>query len=455
MFCLCARWCLLAILIPLGVSVVTANDRRPNIIYILADDLGYGDLGCYGQTKIQTPHIDRLADEGIRFTQHYSGAPVCAPARCVLLTGLHAGHAPIRNNRALKHEGNVPIPSSYKTLGEVMKEAGYATGAFGKWGQGFPGSECDPVKRGFDVFYGYNCQREAHQYYPDHLWHNEEKVMLNGNANGQQQQYSHDLIAQAALDFISKDREEPFFAYVPFTIPHTKFQVPDLGKYEGKAWNENQIIQAAMISRMDRDIGRIVEAVKSIGAEDNTLIIFTSDNGPHGGGGTLDQFNAAGPLRAKKGSTYEGGIRVPFIARWPGRIEAGSVSDHLSGFHDMLPTFAELARASAPDQIDGISMLPTLFATGTQPQHNYLYWELGNKQGLRVADWKLVRDSSRKTLAPLELYDLSSDVGESQDLAEDNPEVLKRLANLLQEARHPSELFPNPLLDGVATASRP
>ena len=444
---LCVRGCLGAILAALGVTALVAEDIRPNIVYVLADDLGYGDLGCYGQELIATPHLDRLAAEGMRFTQHYSGAPVCAPARCVLLTGLHSGHAPIRNNRALKHEGNVPIPASYRTLGEVMKEAGYATGAFGKWGQGFPGSECDPIKRGFDVFYGYNCQREAHQYYPGHLWHNDQKVLLGGNANGKQEQYSHDLIAQAALDFITKERDEPFFAYIPFTIPHTKFQVPELGIYEDEAWTENQKIQAAMISRMDRDIGRIVEAVRTMDAEDNTLIIFTSDNGPHGGGGTLEQFTAAGPLRAKKGATYEGGIRVPFIACWPGKIASGSVSDHISGFQDMLPTFAELAGAAAPQDMDGISMLPTLLGTGTQRQHEYMYWELGTKQGLRAGKWKLVRNGTRKSLGPMELYDLSSDLGETHDLANKHPDVLKRLAGLLRQARHPSELFPNPLLD--------
>ena len=436
----CLGWMMLA-------GVTTAAERQPNIVYILADDLGYGDLGCYGQKQIKTPNIDRIAAEGIRFTDHYSGAPVCAPARCVLLTGLHTGHCPIRNNKALKHEGNVPIPRAYVTLGEVMKRAGYATGAFGKWGQGFPGSEGDPVKRGFDLFFGYNCQREAHNYYPGHLWRNTERVLLKGNQGEQKRQYSHDLIVEEALSFIRKHHDRPFFVYLPVTIPHTKFQVPDLGEYAGKDWQKNHKIQAAMISRMDRDVGRIMKLLQEIDQDQNTLLIFTSDNGPHGSSGTLPQFQAAGPLRGKKGTTYEGGIRVPFVARWPGHIAPGSTSDHLSGFQDMLPTFAELAGAQAPDELDGISMVPTLLGKGTQKQHKYLYWELGTKQGLRQGQWKVVRNHSRTQLGPIELYDLATDVGETTDVADRHPEIATRLGRLLQQARRPSPLFPNQLLD--------
>ncbi len=422
-------------------------DDKPNIIYILADDLGYGDLGCYGQQLIKTPNIDRLAAEGIRFTDHYSGAPVCAPARCVLLTGLHTGHCPIRNNSPLKQEGNVPIPKSYMTLGEVMKQAGYATGAFGKWGQGFPGSDGDPVNRGFDRFFGYNCQREAHNYYPDHLWRNKEKVVLAGNSDKQEKQYSHDLITEEALSFIRENRDGPFFVYVPFTIPHTKFQVPDLGDYAETDWTPNQKIQAAMISRMDRDVGRIMNLVREIGQDNNTLIIFTSDNGPHGGGGTLQKFTAAGPLRGKKGATYEGGIRVPFVARWPGRIKAGTVSDHISCFQDMMPTFATLAGAAAPKYIDGISLLPTLLGEGTQEKHEYLYWELGTKQGLRMGDWKVVRINTSSKLGPVELYSLAEDPGETQNVAGRHSDIVEKMARLLEEARQPSDLFPNKVLD--------
>lgn len=433
-------------LVMLAASAI-ANERKPNIVYMLADDLGYGDLGCYGQQQIKTPHIDQLAAEGIRFTDHYSGAPVCAPARCVLLTGLHTGHCPIRNNKALKQEGNVPIPQSYLTLGEVMKKAGYATGAFGKWGQGFPGSEGDPVKRGFDLFYGYNCQREAHNYYPDHLWRNTERVLLSGNQGQQEREYSHDLIVDEALAFIRKHHDRPFFVYLPFTIPHTKFQVPELGDYGSNDWQKNHQIQAAMISRMDRDVGRLMALLKELQQDQNTLVIFTSDNGPHGSSGTLQKFQAAGPLRGKKGATYEGGIRVPFVARWPGNIAPGTVSDHPSGFQDMLPTFAELAGGQVPKNLDGISVVPTLLGKGDQRQHDYLYWELGTKQGLRKGQWKVVRNNTRTQLGPIELYDLATDIGETTDLADRRPQIAAELARLMQQARHPSPLFPNQVLD--------
>lgn len=435
-----------------AVLMVAANRPgfavdRPNIIYILADDLGYGDLGCYGQKLIKTPNLDRLASQGMKFTDHYAGAPVCAPSRCVLLTGLHSGHTPIRNNKALKFEGNVPIPKSYFTLGEMMKQAGYATGAFGKWGQGFPGSEGDPVNRGFDLFFGYNCQREAHSYYPQHLWRNRDKVMLPGNADGQRKEYSHDLITEEALRFIRENRDRPFLAYIPYTIPHTEFAVPDLGPYEDTDWSPDHKIQAAMITRMDRDIGRIVDLVKEIGQEENTLIIFTSDNGPHGSGGTLEKFHAAGPLRAKKGAVYEGGIRVPFIASWPGHIQPETLSDHISCFQDMMPTFAELAGVSSPEGIDGISLLPTLLGDEHQKKHDYLYWELGTNQAVRMGPWKGVRNSKRKALGKFELYHLENDPGETTDVAGEQPEVAARLLKTLEGARRPSTLFPNPLLD--------
>ena len=442
-----ARCVLLVLAALLTTSVAGGVEKRPNIIYILADDLGYGDLGCYGQKLIKTPNIDRLARTGMRFTDHYTGAPVCAPARCVLLTGLHTGHCPIRGNRPLKFEGNVPIPKSYVTLGEVMQKAGYATGAFGKWGQGYPGSVGDPILRGFDQFYGYNCQREAHNYYPGHLWKNDKKVFLTGNEKGKNQQYSHDLITEEALNFIATPRNEPFFVYVPYTIPHTNFQVPDLESYAAKDWSVNQKTQAAMISRMDRDVGRIIEQVQSMGELENTLIIFSSDNGPHGAGKTLTHFNAAGPLRGKKGATYEGGIRVPLVASWPGKIKPGSESDHISGFQDLLPTFAELAGGQVPANIDGISFVSELLGRPSQKEHEYLYWELGTRQGLRKGDWKVVRNSSKKKLGDVEIYNLSEDIGEANDLATQRPKLAVDFLNLLQSARTPSELFPIPVLD--------
>ncbi len=448
MWILYSTRCVLLVLAALLVNnVAEATEKRPNIIYILADDLGYGDLGCYGQKLIQTPNIDSLAKTGMRFTDHYSGAPVCAPARCVLLTGLHTGHCPIRGNRALEFEGNVPIPKSYVTLGEVMQKAGYATGAFGKWGQGYPGSVGDPVLRGFDQFYGYNCQREAHNYYPGHLWKNDKKVVLTGNEKGKKEQYSHDLITEQALSFIATPRDKPFFAYVPYTIPHTSFQVPDLEPYREKSWSGNQKTQAAMISRMDRDVGRIVKQVEALGELENTLIIFSSDNGPHGAGKTLTHFNAAGPLRGKKGATYEGGIRVPLVVSWPGKIKPGTESDLISGFQDLFPTFAELAGAKAPANIDGISFVSELLGRPTQKKHEYLYWELGTRQGLRKGNWKAIRNSTKKKLGDVEIYDLSNDIGESNNLATQKPEIAAQFLELLQSARKPSELFPIPVLD--------
>ena len=448
MWILYSTRCVLLVLAALLVNnVAEATEKRPNIIYILADDLGYGDLGCYGQKLIQTPNIDSLAKTGMRFTDHYSGAPVCAPARCVLLTGLHTGHCPIRGNRALEFEGNVPIPKSYVTLGEVMQKAGYATGAFGKWGQGYPGSVGDPVLRGFDQFYGYNCQREAHNYYPGHLWKNDKKVVLTGNEKGKKEQYSHDLITEQALSFIATPRDKPFFAYVPYTIPHTSFQVPDLEPYREKSWSGNQKTQAAMISRMDRDVGRIVKQVEALGELENTLIIFSSDNGPHGAGKTLTHFNAAGPLRGKKGATYEGGIRVPLVVSWPGKIKPGTESDLISGFQDLFPTFAELAGAKAPANIDGISFVSELLGRPTQKKHQYLYWELGTRQGLRKGNWKAIRNSTKKKLGDVEIYDLSNDIGESNNLATQKPEIAAQFLELLQSARKPSELFPIPVLD--------
>ena len=441
------RCVLLVLAALLMLNAAEATEKQPNIIYILADDLGYGDLGCYGQELIKTPNIDSLAKTGMRFTDHYSGAPVCAPARCVLLTGLHTGHCPIRGNRALEFEGNVPIPKSYVTLGEVMQKAGYATGAFGKWGQGYPGSVGDPVLRGFDQFYGYNCQREAHNYYPGHLWKNDKKVVLTGNEKGKKEQYSHDLITEQALSFIATPRDKPFFVYVPYTIPHTSFQVPDLELYREKSWSVNQKTQAAMISRMDRDVGRIVKQVQALGELENTLIIFSSDNGPHGAGKTLTHFNAAGPLRGKKGATYEGGIRVPLVVSWPGKIKPGTESDLISGFQDLFPTFAELAGAKTPANIDGLSFVSELLGRPAQKKHEYLYWELGTRQGLRKGNWKAVRNSTKKKLGDVEIYDLSNDIGESNNLATQKPEIAAQFLELLQSARKPCELFPIPVLD--------
>ncbi len=320
-----------AIAVTAAASSFAAKDK-PNFIYILSDDLGYGDLGCYGQKEIKTPNIDRLAKEGVKFSQHYAGSTVSAPSRCVLMTGKHTGHADIRSNKPMPHEGNLPIKASTVTVAELFQNAGYTTGMIGKWGLGFPGSEGDPNNQGFDYFYGYNCQRLAHSYYPKHLWRNQKKEILEGNAGGKKTQYTHDMFADDSLRFIKENKDKPFFLYLPFTIPHTRFEVPDLGQYADKKWDKNHRIQAAMITRMDKDVGRIMALLKKLNLDEKTMVVFASDNGAHGEGGTLAKFNASGPLKGKKRAMYDGGIRVPMIARWPGKIKPGTVSDHISGF---------------------------------------------------------------------------------------------------------------------------
>lgn len=426
---------------------LAATVKKPNIIYIMADDLGYGDLGCYGQKLIKTPNIDKMATQGMKFTQHYCGSALCAPSRCSLITGKHTGHTFIRNNKPLPFEGNLPIPKEEVTIAEVMKQAGYTTGCIGKWGIGYPGSEGDPNKQGFDHWFGYNCQRQAHSYYPSHLWRNADKVMLKGNEDGKQGQYSHDLLTAEALEFIKLNKAKPFFLYVPYTIPHTKFQVPDLGQYKDTDWDSNHKIQAAMISRMDADVGKILALLKELEVDDNTLVIFTSDNGPHGGGGTLSKFTAAGLLRAKKGTLYEGGIRVPMIARWPGMIKPGSASDHISAFWDVLPTCAELAGAKVPAGIDGLSMAAELLGKNSaQIKHDYLYWELGGQQAMRMGKWKLVRKWNRKASGPdkPELYNLEDDIAESKDVADKHPDVVAEMLTRLKSARTAAKEFKSP-----------
>ena len=424
------------------------HSRPPNIIYILADDLGWGEPGCYGQKLIKTPNIDRMAAEGKRYTQHYAGSTVCAPSRCVLMTGKHTGHCFVRDNfnlargayRGEKHqEGNVPIPEDEVTVAEVLKKAGYTTGCIGKWGLGYPGSEGDPVNQGFDHFFGYNCQREAHSYYPGHLWRNREKVMLEGNKGGKKQQYSHDLMADDALDFIRRNKDNPFFLYVPFTIPHAKFQVPDLGRYADKPWKDIPKKHAAMVTRMDRDIGRMLDLLKELGLDENTLVMFSSDNGPHGGGNTLQRFDTNGPFRGRKRDLYEGGIRVPLVARWPGKITPGTVSEHVSCFQDMMPTWAELAGTGRPSDTDGISMAASLLDSGKQVEHEYLYWERGGHQkAVRMGKWKGVCNRmNRNADAPIELYDLEKDPGEQNDIAENHPQIIARIGKIMQSARVP------------------
>lgn len=462
------------------------NARRlPNIILILADDLGYGEVGCYGQQIIQTPNIDRLAAQGIRFTQHYCGSPVCAPSRCVLLTGLHGGHAFIRNNREHKPEGQLPIPDDTVTVAELLKGRGYATAAIGKWGLGYPGSSGDPNKQGFDLFYGYNCQRHAHNHYPRYLWQNDERIFLGGNTrelNGLQ--HSQDLFTREALKFIRDHRQKPFFLYLPFAIPHLSIQVPasSLAEYQGKVrehdYKHKGYLQhpfphagyAAMVSHMDRAIGNILDLLDRLNLGGNTLVMFTSDNGPtfaRLGGADSDFFASAGPLRGRKGSVYEGGIRIPLVARWAGKIEEGQVSDHISAFQDILPTLIECADGNVPPNIDGISFLPELLGEQQQP-HAQLVWHFtgyGGQQAVRKGRWKAVRrdilkirrqtevttsdrvadkatQSVSSQVAAIQLYDLSIDIAESNDIAQEHPEVVQEMEEILTKSQNPSEHFP-------------
>ncbi len=447
-----------ALLAASGSGEALASGRSPNIIYILLDDAGYGDLSCYGQERFKTPHMDRLAKEGIRFTNHYSGSAVCAPSRCCLLTGKHTGHSYIRGNRpADTEEGQMPLPADAVTFPRILRDSGYATGAFGKWGLGPPGSSGDPNDQGFDEFFGYNCQSLAHSYYPEHLWHNREKVELDGET------YSHDLIMQKALEFINQNHDRKFFCYLPVTIPHAALHVPEEsaapfrkkfwmfealpGIYAGSVIRNPAACFAGMMTRLDRQVGEIMELVAGLGINDNTIIMLSSDNGPHLEGGAMPWFfDSNGPYRGYKRDLYEGGIRVPMVVRWPGRIRAGSVSNHPSALWDVMPTMCELAGAETPSGIDGISMLPALGGdSSAQKEHEHLYWELhelGGRQAVRSGKWKAVRyNVSMDRNKQVELYDLSEDPGEKNDLAEEKPELARRMRELMSKARTESAHF--------------
>lgn len=462
-----------AILALLGTVPATAAEkpRLPNIVFILADDLGYAELGCYGQKKIRTPRIDQMAKEGLRFTQNYCGSPVCAPSRCCLMTGKHGGHAWVRDNRTIGKEGQTPIPKDEVTIAEVLKKQGYATGAMGKWGLGPPGTEGDPINQGFDLFFGFNCQGHAHNHYPTYLWRNDKKETIEGNDGGDTgKTHAHDLFEKEALAFLRANKEKPFFLYLPVTIPHVAIQVPEdsLAEYKGK-WDDPpydgkkgyrphpapRAGYAAMVTRMDRTVGRVLDLIKELGLEENTLVLFSSDNGPtHGGAGGSDSafFESAGPFRGLKGDVYEGGIRVPLIARWPGKIKPG-ITEQVVYFPDMLPTLAEVAGAGkdVPKDVDGVSILPTLLGQADkQKQHDYLYWEFngyGGQQAVRMGDWKAVRRAMHKGNKTIELYNLKDDVAEKTDVAEKNPEVMAKIEKILKEAHTPSKLWPNKVID--------
>jgi len=476
----------------------------PNIVLILADDLGYAELGCYGQKKIRTPNLDRLAADGMRFTQHYCGNAVCAPSRCVLMTGKHPGHAYIRSNRqaklpadlqekyGLEFAGQEPIPDTEVTIAEMLQGKGYMTAAVGKWGLGQFGTSGDPNRQGFDLFFGYNCQGHAHSYFPGHLWHNGRKVPLGNDppvpgharfptgadpadpaayAPFKGKDYTPDRMIDTALGFIRQNKDRPFFLYFPSTIPHVALQIPDeeLKPYLGK-WDEKPFVgqgytphrtpraaYAAMISRLDKDVGRIMALIRELGLDEKTLVMFSSDNGTTHLRQEVDYefFESVGPLRGLKGSLYEGGIRVPMIARWPGKIKPSAVTEHVSAFWDVLPTIAELTGSEPPQATDGISFAATLLGRPErQKLHEHLYWEFtgyGGQQAVRMGDWKAVRQNilRRNNPEPLkvELYNLKDDIAESRDLAAEHPEIVARMQKIMEAEHAPSELFPMPPLD--------
>jgi arylsulfatase A-like enzyme len=472
-----------------------AGPPPPNVVFILCDDLGYGDLGCFGQKKIRTPNIDRLAAEGMRFTQHYSGNAVCAPARCVLMTGQHPGHAFIRDNLGVKPEGQYPIPADTVTLAKLFRQQGYVTGGFGKWGLGGPGSSGDPLRQGFDRFYGYNCQSVAHNYYPTYLWDNDRRVPLANPAFSAHQKfpagadpadpasyaryagkdYSPDLIWEQARRFVRENRQRPFFLYAPTTVPHLALQVPadSLAEYLAR-WPDPPYLgdkgylphfapraaYAAMITRCDREVGWLVDLVKELGLDERTIFVFTSDNGPldnRYGGTDTDFFQSAGPLRGYKGSLYEGGFREPMIVRWTGHVAAGTTSARVTGFEDWMPTLLELVGAAEaiPRQIDGISFAATL-AGRPQPERPFLYREFpdyGGQQLVRIGGWVGVRQHLKpaakgvKPRMQIELYNLREDVAQQHDVAAAHAEIVGKIERLMRQEHVPSAEFPLPALD--------
>ncbi|MFK7773203.1 MAG: arylsulfatase [Saprospiraceae bacterium] len=488
------------------------SNSKPNIIFILADDLGYNELGCYGQTKIETPNIDALAENGIRFTQHYSGSPVCAPSRCIFLTGQHSGHAYVRGNdewtsrgdvwnfeKAVNDsnlEGQYPMPSDSVTIAELLKEKGYVTGMVGKWGLGAPLSEGIPTKQGFDFFYGYNCQRQAHTYYPKHLWKNEEKIWLENELvppgtqleniadsldeaaykKYTQKDYAPTLMHQEALQFIDQNKSKPFFLYYASPIPHLPLQAPQrwVDFYKKKFGAENpypggrsyfpnytpRATYAAMVSYLDEQVGELVEKLKAEGIYENTLIVFTSDNGPTYdiGGADSPFFESGKPFRSDrgwgKGYTQEGGIRVPMIAHWPAKIKEKSTSNHLSAFWDWLPTFCEMAGVESTFHSDGVSLLPTLIGVNQKEDHEFLYWEFPSykgQQAVRMGKWKAIRQNMFDGNLEIELFDLEKDLACQNNVADQFPKVLDQVKNIMEKEHQTSvvERFRIPIIDEV------
>lgn len=451
--------------------MLLAQSKKPNIVLILADDLGYGDLSIYGQEKFSTPNIDALAKKGMLFTDFYAGAPVCAPSRSALMTGQHTGHTYIRGNKEIVPEGQEPLAQNIETFAMALKQAGYKTGAFGKWGLGMVGTTGDPLEKGFDEFYGYNCQRQSHRYYPTHLWENEERIDLKGNENLMKTTtYAPDLIHQKSLTFIHNYKDGPIFLFIPTVLPHAELIVPEDeifkefdGKFEEKPFKGSpygpnagsgytsqakpRATFAAMVTRMDRQVADVVSALEEEGMLENTIIIITSDNGSHReGGADPDFFKSSGPFRGNKRDVYEGGVRTPFIVHWPAQVKANSKSNHIGAFWDVAPTLLEIAHAKPLKQTDGISFLPTLLGKKGQKEHEYLYWEFheqGGKQGLRLGDYKAIRLNAKGNPdAEIAIYHLPTDVAEQNNIASKHPELVKKAKKIMAEARTESAIFP-------------
>lgn len=463
---------LLTGLFPAVANGAIADTVKPNVVFIIADDLGYGDLSCYGQKRFQTPNIDRLAAQGLTFSQCYSGTTVSAPSRTCLLTGLHSGHAPIRGNKEIESEGQMSLPANYDNIFKLFKNAGYVTGCFGKWGLGAPDSIGAPNRQGVDHFFGYNCQRLAHNYYAEHLWENTQRIALPENANGALGNYTQDLIHENSLEFLEENSTEPFFLFLPYVLPHAELLVPDdtlfrkfsgqfpetsfvgcdSGPYFRKGGYASQPMPratfAAMVTRLDCYVGEIIGKLQELGIYDNTIVIFCSDNGPHiEGGADPDFFDSNGPLRGYKRDLYEGGVRIPFIVSWPQVVPQG-VTDHLCAFWDLYPTFADLTEQPVQNATDGISFLPLLTQKGKQKEHRHLYFEFheeGGRQAVRKGDWKLVLHnlSAGEEKVRVELFNLREDLSESHNLADKYPRIVKSLRRIAASEHRYDANWPN------------
>lgn len=452
-------------------SFAQQQTAKPNIVFILADDLGYGDIGAYGQQHMETPHLDRLAQAGLKFTQFYAGSTVCAPSRSALLSGQHTGHTYIRGNKEIQPEGQHPLADSVETFAMLFQEAGYVTGAFGKWGLGMVGTPGDPNNKGFDTFFGYNCQRQSHRYYPTHLWHNDQRMELIGNDLSEKRTFAADVIQEQTLKFINTYKDTSFFLFVPTILPHAELAGPTDSLYLRYAdrWEETphkgqdygphasiagyasvekpRAMFASMVNRLDEYVGQIVHSLEQKGILDNTIIIVSSDNGAHlEGGADPDFFNSTASLRGRKRDLYEGGIRVPLIVHWPKKISSGQVSHHVAAAWDFMPTFAELLGAAEPRYTDGLSLLPTWTGQGEQKEHGYLYWEFheaGGRQAVRQQDWKLiVLYAKDPTKRQVELYNLQQDPSEQNNLSSQYPDKVQELLLLIEEAHTENPIFP-------------